>query len=80
VTLQSFLWSKRLKEQGTEQQEAEAAARGEAAMAAEPSISVDSIFTFRQGVFLMQCSGSILESNTVPDHPPATFTRLFEPV
>lgn len=49
VTLQSFLWSKRLKEQNTEQQAAEAAARGEAAMSAEPNVSVDSIFSFRQG-------------------------------
>lgn len=49
MTLQSFLWSKRLKEQGTEQQAAEAAARGEAAMSAEPNFTVDSIFSFRQG-------------------------------
>ncbi len=49
VTLQSFLWSKLLKERGTEGRAAAAVARGEAAMAAEPAVSVDDIFAFRQG-------------------------------
>lgn len=61
VTLQSFLWSKRLKERGTEAEAAAAVARGEAAMTAEPAISVDDIFTFRQGEF--KCSDVIPNSS-----------------
>lgn len=56
MTLQSFLWSKRLKERGTEGEAEAAAARGEAAMTAEPAISVNDIFTFRRGAALAAVS------------------------
>lgn len=49
MTLQSFLWSKRLQEQGTEVQARAAADAGIAAMDAPLEAVLDGVFSFRQG-------------------------------
>ena len=59
VTLQSFLWSKRLAEQGTEAAAKAIAATGEDAMTGEPMVSLDNVFQLRQGIFSIAtlCAG-----------------------
>ena len=49
VTLQSFLWTDWLKEQGTAQQAEEAAARSQAAMSHEPAVALGDVFQARIG-------------------------------
>lgn len=69
MTLQSFLWSKRLKERGTEAEAAAVAARGEAAMTAEPGISVEDIFNFHQGAAHLKLT-HVSISAAIANHAP----------
>ncbi len=75
MTLQSFLWSKRLKERGTEAEAAAVAARGEAAMTAEPAICVEDIFNFRQGAAHVELT-HVSISTAIANHDPNNSTAL----
>ena len=55
VTLQSFLWSKRLRDRGTEAQARAAADAGIAAMSEPLEVGLDDVFSFRQGAKLRLC-------------------------